>query len=144
MEENTFDALTAVRSRFEELNLHDCRLLFLQSRQRTRAAEVRLTLELLSGAKANEWKPAYLTFYDCAFLSASIDFLAKRVCEDAIVDVSCTFVSEEDMRQLEQYRQPDTEDPVVNLLQFCIMLCPPSGELRIVARDFSLAPGGAG
>ena len=132
-----------VRTRFEELNFHDCRLLKINVERGAKAAteDVHLDLQLLVGVNADDWAPARLTFLACASIEANVDFWAKRVCGDAIAETTCEHLSELSSARLEKHPLRDQEQPFDKLLVFSIILCPPGGELRIIARDFVLSEG---
>lgn len=129
----------AVRRRFVETNLHDCRLLGIAV-ARSRASEsdvVTLSLELLDGAKA-DWLPARLEFLGCAGMSLELDFWGKAVCDDAIADTSCEALSDHSASLLDQNPRRLANQPLKSLSVFTITLCPPGGQLRVIATDFAL------
>ena len=104
--------------------------------------EVHLDLDVLSGADARGSSRASLRFLGCAALATSVDFWAKLVCGDVIADATCEPLSAETAAALEQNPRRELDQPLGSLLTFTIGLCPPSGELRIVARDFAFAEEG--
>ena len=133
--------LQAISEHFNSLNLHDCRLLGIEisPARSSRMNVVRLQLELLGGDRADQWRSAQLTFVECAGFVAKVDLWGKRVCRDAIAESMCGPLSAEIMDILDTGTWRQQEQPLESLLMFTIVLCPPGGELRIVAADFELS-----
>lgn len=129
-----------VQERFSAINLHDCRVTGIRARRRPGATldDVELGLELLTGAQADQWIAATMTFSDCAYASIAIDFWGKRACGDSIDDARC----ERDTQHVDSLLAHDPiraqMQPASELFIFSIVLCPPGGEIAVVARDFSL------
>jgi hypothetical protein len=136
----TTSTASEVRNRFASLNLHDSRLLSVHVEHGggTLTDSVRAELEIPGDADANDWTPATLVFSDCAFLTVRLDFWGKRACADAIAEATCGPVTSEDMDQMEQNPWREQRQPAIDLSVFSIHMCPPGGEIRVIARDFSL------
>ena len=127
--------------RFNELNLHDCRLtaVALEPAGNDDRDVLRLSLDLVAGEQADQWRPAQLTFRGCAAARVHIDTFSKRACSDAISDSSCELAAEtRDDVLLEHSSFRQQYQPIDSLVAFTIDLCPPSGSLVVVARDFDL------
>jgi hypothetical protein len=97
---------------------------------------VRLRLLELETVNGKE-KSALLSFVGCTWLSIGIDFWNKNMCGDAIAFGEATVdatraagIQDNDPPRLRW--QPNSE-----LLFFKIVLCPISGEIELLARDFS-------
>lgn len=81
--------MSDVTSRFNELNLSDCRLLAVRTRPGSTYDDVELELSLVTGMHADEWQDATIRFVGCADIQIQIDTWGKRACGDAIGDNSC-------------------------------------------------------
>ena len=126
--------------RFNATNLHDAQLtaVAVEQRQEAWTATVRLELLLVAGAHAEAWQPATLTFVDCDSIEMDVDFYSKHACGDAVASGHCAF----DAERIGQLKEGDPVRARVQeldeFLLFTITLCPVSGSLRVLARDFSL------
>ena len=133
-----------IQQRFEELNLHDSQLLniTIEQKESDRTAQVRLQLLLVTAWLQNgkyEQRPATLTFVDCAELAMNVDFWNKYPMGHAIDHGSCHFDADRvaPFAQLEPSSNPGHR--MDGLLVFTIVLCPESGEISALARDFDLS-----
>lgn len=137
--------LQRIVDRFAELNLHDSRLLKISIERRAEALteDVHLDIALLSGEEGDSGAPARLTFLDCAAIELTIDFWAKHFCGDAIGDATCGQVTDAIAATLDRDPARDRRQPLSELAVFSVRLCPQSGTVRIIARDFTLSGGNA-
>src|SRR6185437_4037181 len=133
-------SVAQVQERFRSLNLHDALLLgiIIQGAGADDDEEIRLSIEMVVGRNADQWKPAELRLVGCVQTSISLDLWAKRQCSHMIGDGHCTY-------DREWVRQRQIEEPIrqraqrlENILKFTIDMCPPGGTLDIFARDFQL------
>jgi len=136
---------SSVEKRFNEVNFHDAQLLGVAIEQsgNSRSARVNLKLQLVTGARAGAYdrRPATLSFVDCAELSMNIDFWTKSMLGDSIDHASCRFDSER-IAELSRSDPPRARSqPLNELLVFTIALCPVSGEMNVLARDFEISMG---
>lgn len=132
--------MTSIIDRFNALALHDSRLLRISNRRRegSMVDELLLELQVLLPPDARRSAPATLTFVDCAGLDLRIDFWGKRVCGDAIMTAVCEPLSEEAASRLDQNVRRQAIQPFASMLAFSISLCPPGGDLVVIARDFDM------
>ena len=82
-----------------------------------------------------------MSFLDCAFVEIGIDPWGKRACASAIADAACEPVTDKAAALLDQNPIRTQLQPPESLLMFHVVLCPPGGELRIIANDFALRKG---
>jgi hypothetical protein len=134
------DMTPDVMRRFNELNLSDCRLMAaaLEPGPAEERDVIRLALDMVAGAHADEWRPAQLLFHNCAAIRFHIDTFFKRSVSDTISGTSCELAWEvRDDIMLEHSPFREKFQPTDEMILFRVALCPPSGELLIVARDFT-------
>jgi hypothetical protein len=135
-----------VQKRFAELNLHDSQLLniTIEQKESDRTAQVRLQLLLVTAVLQSgkyDQRPATLTFLDCTELSMNVDFWNKYPMGHAIDDGSCHFDADR-AAPFAQFESPsDPSYRMDGLLVFTIVLCPESGEINALARDFNVSFG---
>ena len=133
----------AVRARFDELDLHDSRLVGLRLDRRAGDSgdsvdDVHLSLALLTG-RYPDWsfRDARLTFLDCTYVRGDVDLGFKNVAGDAISSAECVGASA--LRaELERGVMAYEPDALRDYWEFVVYLCPPAGRLHVFARDFRL------
>lgn len=99
---------------------------------------VKLDLALITGEHADVWVPGTVTFLGCAAVYVEIDVWAKHHCSDMIADTTC--LHDPDgiaILNIADARAP-TDPLLEEMLTFELKLVPPSGLIRVVARDFDL------
>jgi len=124
------------RTRFSEINLHDSDLtgVHLASRAGSPTDELYLDLGLLVDDSDYERIPARLTFHNCFYVKMEIDVNFKKRASNAISYSECVGDSAF-RREVEAGMQ---ETALAVFWEFVVSLCPPSGEIRVFAQDFSL------
>ncbi len=128
-----------ILTRFNAVPWHDAALTALSisytSEEEGAENQVRLSVGLDEGAR-----PVEVIFRDCAYIEADVYLACKTMCSDAIDDAVCYESSE----WKDEVTAPGPYDPIQGgrgldeYLHFSIYLCPPSGTIQILARDFSL------
>jgi hypothetical protein len=133
-------AARQARDRFVSLNLHDVRLLAIHvaSNDGADTDDVHLDLELVPEGDSANWPRGRLSFFGCAYIQMAIDPWGKRACSSAIADATCEPLTTADAALLDQNPLREQQQPLESLLVFQLTLCTPGGELRVLARDFTM------
>jgi hypothetical protein len=121
--ELSIDAIT----RFRSMDLHDSKLLGIELKRRDGAVDdVVLKVRLLTG-KYPEYKSenVSLVFEECVRFSSDLNLVDKTSSSDSLDEGEC-----------ESVEIPDSDGVLQSRIAFNIRLCPPSGEMRIVAKGF--------
>ena len=133
--------MNSIVERFEQIRWHDSKLLGLSLYRAGGEEQIKLLLEL-AGEDGRTF-PADITFLCCSYLAASVYLDAKRLCADDIADAECK--SSSDWKN--SVSKPGPHDPILGgrhlegHLHFRISMCPPSGDIDILAKDFALTSG---
>ena len=139
MQHEQSSSAIAVQRRFREVNLHDARLISISIEPFGTAdsATVRLGLRDPDSRDMNG-RVGELSFMDCTWLSANVDFWNKRRNGDAIALGLVTF----DAKRAEAIYDHDASrarfQPISEFLFFKVALCS-IGEIELLARDFALS-----
>ncbi|HSA92231.1 MAG TPA: hypothetical protein VLE48_04415 [Terriglobales bacterium] len=128
-----------VSSRFNDLDLHDSKLLgvHLVRDASERVDDVVLDIRLRPQQGESAWRDVQLRFRDCTILKMNLDLDGKRVCADDIATNLCS--SDSPLREeLERGQLKYEKEPLADYLLFQIQLIHPGGEIDLFARDFEL------
>lgn len=124
--------------RFNSLFLHDSKRVSVSVFRVQEDDRVKLSLELLG--KDGSLTPAQIVFHGCAYVQTDLNLAARLMCSDDISNAKCYESS--DWKAM--VSEPSPYDPIQGgrgfekLLHFSVSMCPPSGSINILARDFSL------
>jgi hypothetical protein len=130
-------SLTTIE-RFNNLRLHDSKLVGLCFYKVEGEDRIKLSLELLE--KDGSLNPAEMIFKECAYFEADVYLEAKSMCADDISGVECYESSD----WKTSVSEPSPFDVILGgrgfeeHLHFSVSMCPPGGTINILARDFSL------
>ena len=94
-----------------------------------------MLLEPKSGSAS--FQSAQLVLKDCTIIDIKLDVEAKAACGHDIAGAHCERHSAF-MQQLERGELKHEANPFDGFVHFRLMLCPPSGEVHAIARDFEM------
>jgi hypothetical protein len=132
----------SMAGRVAALNLADCRLLQLRVIEPGPGGGQRVATSLLvvTGENADEYRPATLTFERCAALRMAVDFWVKHACGDTIEDFTVRSDRDAVLGVLHDSSPVrERSQPASSLYAFTLALCSPSGDVLVVAEDFSVS-----
>ncbi|HEY2852753.1 MAG TPA: hypothetical protein VGJ18_07915 [Gemmatimonadaceae bacterium] len=138
MQREQSSSAIAVQQRFREVNLHDARLISISIEPLGAgdSATVRLGLRDPDSRDMNG-KAGELSFVDCTWFSAHVDFWNKRRNGDAIALALVSFDANRAEAIYDQDAPRARFQPIGEFLFFKVALCS-IGELEFLARDFVL------
>lgn len=127
-----------IAERFNSIPWHDSVLIPIAIRETGDSHEVAASLQLQE--RNGSVTQAEIVFHSCAFLRADLYLDAASMCGHAIGSARCQ--SESAWKR--EVSAPGFADPVLggrgldDYLHFNFYLCPPGGEIDILAKDFTL------
>jgi hypothetical protein len=137
--------------RFNELPWHDSELRCISanysigSDNRGGHYEVflRVNLQARNNVESKEqFLPVEIRFFQSRIFHADLDLLGVKYCGGDISGAKCSEESEymrrTDETRIASFDLNQDENTLVGLRHFHIYLCPPSGEIDIIARDFEI------
>ena len=137
--------------RFNDLPWHDSELRGVRVNYSVNANghenryEVILNVDLRSTeiAPAQErFMPVEIKFSQARIFHADLDLLGVAYCGGDISGAKCEeksdFMRQTDETRISNFDLPQDERPLANLKHFRISLCPPSGQINIIAKDFEM------
>ncbi len=132
------ELVNTTMQRFNSLFLHDSKLVGVSLFRVEEEDRVELFVELLG--KDGSLTPAQIVFKECVYFQADFNLAAKLMCSDDISNAKCYESS--DWKTM--VSEPSPFDPIrggrgfEGHLHFSVSMCPPSGTINILAKDFSL------
>lgn len=132
------ELVNATVQRFNSLFLHDSKLVGMSLFKVEEEDRVKLSLELLG--EDSSLTPAEIIFKECVYFQIDFNLAAKLMCANDISNAKCYESS--DWKSM--VSEPSPFDPIQGgrgfeqHLHFSVSMCPPSGTINILARDFSL------
>src|ERR1700752_1315583 len=122
---------------FNKMGWHDSKLLEVAVRPSPDrlSHDVELTIQLLEDPRPGHyrWKPARITFRQCALLRIDFDLDGKRECSHDIADAVCLRPPD-----ASRFQVPQNSADLADFCHFRISLIHPGGELDVVAVGFEM------
>lgn len=137
--------------RFNDLPWHDSELRGVRANYSTKANdhenryEVILNVNLRSSSIAaaeERFTPVEIKFSQTRIFHADLDLLGVAYCGGDISGAKCEeksdFMRQTDETRIANFDLPQGKEPLARLKHFRISLCPPSGQIDIIAKDFEI------
>jgi len=107
--------------------------------------EVILNVNLRSSniaAAEERFTPVEIKFSQARIFHADLDLLGVAYCGGDISGAKCEeksdFMRQTDETKITNFDLPQDKEPLTGLRHFRISLCPPSGQIDIIAKDFEI------
>ncbi len=130
----------SISERFNGFDWHDSKLydLHLVLREGQRTCDLLMNVGVVTRkAGHQQLLPAQLVIRECTIVRFDLDLETKAVCGHDISDATCMLESDY-IETLEQTQLRNENRPLAGFLHFAFVLCPPSGEIDVIARSFDL------
>jgi hypothetical protein len=137
--------------RFNDLLWHDSELRGVRVNYSANAIghenryEVILNVDLRSSkiaAVQEHLEPVEIKFWQARIFHSDLDLLGVAYCGGDISGARCEeksdFMRQADETRIANFDLPQDEEPLAGFKHFRISLCPPSGQINIIARDFEV------
>jgi len=86
----------------------------------------------------DKYQPAVITFTDCAVVMLDLDLKAKQAVGGDIDDANCSVSVNSDLKGRIKADWGGGEIPVEEYIEFTIVMAPPAGSIKVLARDFDV------